>query len=270
MRFFLKNQNSFITFIFISLGVWGLYHYGLKNIFLSLWTYYIVWVIFQPCWWHFSLWHWGLIKTNKYVHSFHLFLYCFFFPFKPSAPMKVHLTHHRVFNTDADRNTYKVNQGKLKHLLGLTNPPIRKNYIGRLEKISIPNVSFWKWCESYHLYIFYTFNIILFLLFPNYYIFCHAIPYVIGRAELVVKIHDIVWHYKPNINFKNKPLMFLLSFSDAWHEDHHASPMILNFGPGVYKWINPQFWYFCLIDKNVRQNCLINYRNHKIYASKFS
>ncbi len=267
MRYhFFKNQNNLITLIFIILGVWGLLNYGLENILLSITAYYIIWVIFQPCWWHFSLWHWGLINTFRWVHYFHIVLYCLYFPFKPSAPMLIHLRHHRVFNTDADRNTYKVNQGKVKHLLGLTTPPIRVIHSNKSYKPVMPQLPLWDWFEKNHLYIFYIGNLIGLIFFTKYYILCHAIPYVIGRAELVVKIHDIVWHYKPIINFTNKPLMFLMSFSDAWHKDHHSQPMVLNFGPGIFKWINPQFWYFCLIDKNIRQQCLINFRNYKIYA----
>jgi hypothetical protein len=255
-QLYLRHQNTIITLFFIILGIYSVIEYGISSLLISFASYYVIWVIMQPCWWHFSIWHWGLINTHQWIQNFHIFLYCFFFPFKPSAPMMVHLKHHRVFNTDSDRNTFKVNQGRAKHLLNLTHPPMRTRDPARTRKIEIPNLPFWHWCEKNHLWIFYISNLLLLLAIPKYYILCHAIPYVIGRAELVVKIHDIVWHYNYEKNFNNKPWMFLFSFSDAWHLDHHSSPLILNFGPGLYKWINPQFWYFCLIDSSVRKQTL--------------
>lgn len=257
-----KNFNLIITIIQSCLGCWALIHYGLENFYVSLLSYYIIWVIFQPCWWHFSLWHYGLIKPPQWIQNIHIFLYCFFFPFKPSAPMLVHLKHHRVFNTNSDRNTYKVNQGRIKHIFNLTRPPLVTGNKKRfLRNDNIKDLPFWNFAEKHHLKIFLISNLFLLLLFPKYYVLCHSIPFVIGRAELVVKIHDIVWHYKPEINFKNKPWMFLLSFCDAWHEDHHKEKMILNFGPGIYKWINPQFYYFCLIDSKIRKECLFTTQN---------
>lgn len=264
MKKFLQHyQNTIITLVYAGLGLSATILFGAEYLLISLLSYYVIWVIFQPCWWHFSIWHWGLIKTHPWIQNFHLFLYCFFFPFKPSGPMLVHLTHHRTFNTDADRNTFKVNQGRLKHLFNLTSPPVRSGFVGRTRKIVLPDIPFWHWCEKNHLLIFYATNLLLLVLFTKWYIFCHAIPYVIGRAELVVKIHDMVWHYRYEKNYDNKPWMFFFSFSDAWHKDHHQTPIILNFGPGIFKWINPQFWYFCIIDKSIRKETF-NFKQHYI------
>lgn len=262
-HFILKNQNNFITLFFTIFAIYAIHLYGIKYLLLSFASYYLIWVVLHPCWWHVSLWHWGLIKTNKYVHNFHVFLYCFYFPFKPSAPMLIHLKHHKLCNTDSDRNTFKVNQGRLKHLFNLTVPPLRTDNKKRFIKNTLPDLPFWKWCDKNHLKIFYVTNIILFCIFFKYYIFLHAIPYVIGRAELLLKLHDITWHYKPEKNFKNKPYMFFIFFCDAWHKDHHEENIILNFGPGIFKWINPQFWYFCLISPDVRKQTL-NFNKHYI------
>ena len=265
MKFIKQNLNLIITLIHTVLGIYVLYMYGLDLIWISLLSYYIIWVILQPCWWHFSLWHFGLIKTSNFVHNIHIFLYCVFFPFKPSAPMLVHLKHHKVFNTEADRNTFKVNQGRIKHLFNMTSPPIRTN-TKRFVKINFPeSLTFWNLAEKHHLKIFIITNILLLILLNKYYILCHSIPYIIGRAELVVKIHDMVWHYKYEKNFKNKPIMFLLSFCDAWHKDHHEEKMILNFGPKLYKWLNPQFYYFCIIDKRIRSRCLFTKQHIIMY-----
>ena len=113
--------------------------------------------------------------------------------------------------------------------------------------------------------IFVVSNIFLFLVSPKWYIFLHAIPFLLGRLNLVVKLHDIVWHYKFDINFYNKWMMFPISFTDAWHVDHHEDPIILNFGPGLFKWVNPQFYYLCLIDNSIRKE-VFNFRNNSYVA----
>lgn len=252
-------RDKIQTITFLILLVIGIILYGYENLVYSVISYYIVWFIFQPCWWHYSLWHWGLIKSNNIIHGIHVYLYCLFFPHPPSGPIKVHLSHHKHFNTEFDQNTYKVSQGRISHMLGKTTP-------GRIRRdktsITIPDFEFWKICEKYYIQIFLLSNLLLFLIFTKWYIFLHVVPFLLGKLNLLVKIHDIVWHYNPDKNFVNKSYMFPISFTDAWHVDHHAEPIILNFGPGIFKWINPQFYYLCLIDKSIRKE-VFNFKNYK-------
>lgn len=259
MTYFLLHKDKFILSFFCLLAIFGLYFYGTAWFIYSIIAYYLIYHIFQPCWWHYDLWHWGLIKSNQIVHSIHVLLYCFFYPHSPEGPIKVHLLHHKHYNSDKDQNTTKVHQGRLKHLFNLT-----KNKRIRTEKVkfNIPDFFIWGFCCKNYLAIFIITNIACLFIVPKYYIFFHVIPFILGKYNLVVKVHDIVWHYDPNKNFKNKWYMFFLSFTDAWHVDHHATPIILNFGPSIFKWINPQFYYLCLIDKNIRKS-VFNFSNYK-------
>jgi hypothetical protein len=255
-----NNRDLLRLYIFLILAVIGILKFGVGNIVYSLISYYIIWHILQPCWWHYDLWHWGLVKTSNIVHSVHVLLYCVFFPHKPSGPIKVHLAHHKYYNTRNDQNTFKVSQGRLNHLFGKTLP-LRTRSLKSVEVV-IPDFKVWKICEEHYLKIFFISNVLLFSLSPKWFIFLHVIPFLLGKLNLVVKLHDIVWHYKPNENFSNKPYMFFVSFIDAWHEDHHRTPIILNFGTGWIKWINPQFYYLCLIDSSIRAE-VFNFKNNR-------
>lgn len=259
MNWVVTNRDQIRDYIFLFLAIFGIVYYGIDFILYSIISYYIVWHMLQPCWWHYDLWHWGLIKSNNIIHSIHVYLYCIFFPHQPSGPIKVHLAHHKYFNTELDQNTFKVSQGRFKHLVGKTSPLRVRRY--KDIKVVTPDFSFWKTCEKHYLKIFLISNIFLFLISPKWYIFLHVIPFLLGKLNLVVKLHDIVWHYKFDVNFSNKWTMFPISFTDAWHVDHHEDPIILNFGPGLFKWVNPQFYYLCLIDSSVRKT-VFNFKNN--------
>lgn len=259
MLFLLSHRDTIRHYFFIAIAAFGIFYYGYENLLLSVIAYYIVWHILQPCWWHYDLWHWGLIKSSNTIHSIHSVLYCFFFPHDPTGPIKVHSAHHKNVNTSNDQNTVKVNQGRLKHLFGLTKPGRVRNAMGDYK---IPDFYMWNFCCKHYLIIFLVTNIVFMILSPKLYIFLHAVPFLIGKFNLVVKSHDIAWHFKPEKNFVDKPYMFLLSFTDAWHTEHHKNPIVLNFGPGLYKWLNPQFYYLCLIDRSIRKKVL-NFSNYK-------
>jgi hypothetical protein len=258
-QYLLANRDRIQVIIFLILATSGIIIYGSENFLYSLISYYIVWFILQPCWWHYDLWHWGLIRSNNFVHSIHTWIYCIFFPHPPSGPIKVHLAHHKYFNTDLDQNTFKVAQGRFKHLINKSIPLRARRY--KDINVVIPNFTFWKICEIHYLKIFIISNILLFLISPKLYIFLHCIPFLLGKLNLLVKLHDIVWHYNPDINFSNKLLMFPISFTDAYHVDHHKDPIVLNFGPGIVKWVNPQFYYLCLIDTSIRKE-VFNFRKN--------
>ena len=260
MKFLLNNRDKIRLYVFILLSAFGIFYYGYENLITSLISYYVIWHVLQPCWWHYDLWHWGLVRSNPIIHSIHVYLYCVFFPHQPSGPIKVHLAHHKYCNTELDQNTFKVAQGRFKHLIDKTIPARVRRYKDVV--VVTPDFVFWKICEKHYLPIFLLSNILLLSLFTKWYIFLHVIPFLLGKLNLVVKFHDICWHYQPNKNFVNNPYMFPISFTDAWHVDHHSDPIVLNFGTGLFKWINPQFYYLCLIDSSIRKE-VFNLKNHR-------
>lgn len=158
-----------------------------------------------------------------------------------------HVVHHKYWKQDLDITHYNMQHaGKVKHLIfgHFSLKPghwfILKKYTKLTNKLTSIELLF----DQYRFYIITAITILIIGIFSFkiWFYFC-LIPAYLFYLYIVI-FSELLPHAEPTINEeKDRPWLFPLIFNLAYHKRHHAHQTEIFFGPGIFKYINPQYYF---------------------------
>lgn len=154
-----------------------------------------------------------------------------------------HVLHHRMWNRPELDPTYRKLEGVslLRYIMGLQNNldlGVPNKEYSLTEKSKLVKI-----LDKHSRLTYFVWVVCIFLLLPIswFVVVCIFYPWLVYVLSCY---HD--WHLHGPKKNSDKSWMTLLYYQGAWHYAHHESWRQEYYGPGLWRYINPA-WYYRIV-----------------------
>lgn len=210
----------------------------------------IQWFLLSLVLYFFALPLFGLIMHDWICHEFcepknsalTVLMLLFFYTHDNNVKNKknYHVLHHRTWNTPEQDPTYRKLQGRTfwQYLLALHNNldlGIPNRDWNRIEHTKLVQ---WLDRHSRSVYWFYMLTMFLIVPWPWFVTICVFYQWI---TYCMLCYHD--YHLHGPVRRPDHSWAQIVFGQGTWHQAHHENWQVEYYGPGLWRWFNPAWYY---------------------------